>query len=583
MSLAAALLMRTTLCLSLVSALLGGAACQLDEVESVASSDQAALTAPPGTTKVVLIRERDVTWRYNDSGVAPPVSWRIEGQVGTSDGFSGPSPGPLGYGEPYLQTVVGYGPDASNRYITTYFRKQFGIDPDEIRALHLRAMYDDGFVAYIDGQEVLRVGLPTGAIAPSTRASGHEAGNAYVEFDLTGAIGVLHDDGAPHTLAIEVHQQAASSSDLVLDAELVAWVDEPPPSGGPGSEIIPGATTWRLWDQGGSPGADWNQPGHDESSWTSSRHGPFGFGEPYINTTLTAGHVTYYFRTEIDVDVASELTSMNASVMYDDGFVMYVNGHEVLRRSMPAGAVSSTTLSTGHEAGNVFETFDLTAAKQYLVEGTNVIAVEVHQVAASSSDLVFELALDTDYRRVRNVIAPGSSWRYYDGPGEAEGDCTEQADEHLWRLGDCHEGGPEYPSAPGPLGYGESYLATTIGYGPDASHKHMTAYFMGGFSLPATDDDAELTSMFVDVMYDDGFVLYLNGTEALRVGMPAGEVTPTTAALGHETGPHYERFDLTPFADLLEHGSASLAVEVHQAAPTSSDLTFDLSLTTITE
>ena len=79
--------------------------------------------------------------------------------------------------------------------------------------------------------------------------------------------------------------------------------------------------------------------------------------------------------------------------MVDDGVVVYLNGTEIGRADLPSGTISSTTLASGHEAGNQYQTFDWTSARSLLVSGSNTIAVEVHQASASSSDLVFDLAL----------------------------------------------------------------------------------------------------------------------------------------------------------------------------------------------
>jgi photosystem II stability/assembly factor-like uncharacterized protein len=80
--------------------------------------------------------------------------------------------------------------------------------------------------------------------------------------------------------------------------------------------------------------------------------------------------------------------------MYDDGFVAYLNGHEIARVAMPSGTITPTTLSSGHEAAG-YEHFDWSAAAMpWLVDGVNVLAVEVHQVATTSSDLVWDARVD---------------------------------------------------------------------------------------------------------------------------------------------------------------------------------------------
>src|SRR5678815_563427 len=138
--------------------------------------------------------------------------------------------------------------------------------------------------------------------------------------------------------------------------------------------------------------------------------------------------------------------------MWDDGAVIYLNGHEIGRASMPTGTITAATLSTGHEAGNAYVAYDWSAQKSWLVTGVNTVAVEVHQSAASSSDLVFDLSLSLSMAQPPpRQIARGSTWRYWDRGGDLG---------TLWHDGYDDSG---WSTGAGPLGYGESYLATTIG------------------------------------------------------------------------------------------------------------------------
>jgi len=74
----------------------------------------------------------------------------------------------------------------------------------------------------------------------------------------------------------------------------------------------------------------------------------------------------------------------------DDGAVIYLNGQEILRENMPEGPVSAKTLATGPQQNEDAWPFEVS---QHLQPGTNLLAVEIHQVNASSSDLRFDLEL----------------------------------------------------------------------------------------------------------------------------------------------------------------------------------------------
>ncbi len=77
-----------------------------------------------------------------------------------------------------------------------------------------------------------------------------------------------------------------------------------------------------------------------------------------------------------------------ASVNYNDGFIAYLNGTEVARRSLPA-SVTASTPATPHMHGT-FETLDLTAFKNLLAPGRNVLAIELRLASITDTDAYFD-------------------------------------------------------------------------------------------------------------------------------------------------------------------------------------------------
>ena len=135
-----------------------------------------------------------------------------------------------------------------------------------------------------------------------------------------------------------------------------------------------------------------------------------------------------------------------------------------------------------------------------------------------------------------------------------------------------------WPTGPAPLGYGDSQT-TVISYGDDSSNKHITAWFRAAFTLSAISATSATTATLL-LMRDDGAVVYLNGTEIARSSMADGVVTADTLANVTASGDSestFYQYDVDPSA--LISGENVVAVEVHQASVTSSDTSFDLSLT----
>ena len=175
------------------------------QLRSVSAGEAGTVVIPAGAT-----------WKYDDTGTDLGTAWR---EIAYEDSAWASGPAILGYGERYITTEVSYGPDPDDKHPTTYFRIAFEIaeDPIDIRYLAMRARYDDGFVAHLNGTEVTRQSMPAGEVTYTTLADSHEA-VSYELIDLSPFVGELLP-GTNH-LAIEVHQTSPSSSDLVLDLAL---------------------------------------------------------------------------------------------------------------------------------------------------------------------------------------------------------------------------------------------------------------------------------------------------------------------------------------------------------------------------
>ena len=170
-------------------------------------------------SKETLLLPRQASWRYLDTGMFPGNEWKNQAFDDSAwpEGF-----GELGYGDGNEATELDFGPDDQNKYITTYFRKSFEIgDTSGFDQVLLRLLRDDGAVVYVNGTEVLRDNLPPGEIQPGTVAItfvGDSEENTYFEYTL--GTGVFQP--GINTIAVEIHQNSPTSSDISFDLELVA-------------------------------------------------------------------------------------------------------------------------------------------------------------------------------------------------------------------------------------------------------------------------------------------------------------------------------------------------------------------------
>lgn len=169
----------------------------------------------PSTVTTTAIAEGSA-WRYNDSGSNLGTAWR---QSGYNDNSWSVGNGELGYGDGDEDTTVSFGGNASNKHVTTYFRKDFNAAVGNYTDATLRLLRDDGAVVYLNGVEVLRTNMPSGTIGYTTLASAvaDNDGKPYVEFSIDPSLLIAGNN----TLAVEIHQISRTSSDISFDAELV--------------------------------------------------------------------------------------------------------------------------------------------------------------------------------------------------------------------------------------------------------------------------------------------------------------------------------------------------------------------------
>ncbi|WP_193211334.1 lamin tail domain-containing protein [Luteolibacter marinus] len=159
------------------------------------------------------------------------------------------------------------------------------------------------------------------------------------------------------------------------------------------------AAVWKYLDDGSAQATQWRARSFDDSTWASGSS-KLGYGDAGMATTLSYGadpnqkHITTYLRHTFHVANPSNVASLSLKLLVDDGAVVYLNGEEVVRQNLPAGTIQPNTLASLGVGGTgelAFTTYNLPATG--LVAGDNVLAVEVHQATADSSDLSFDLGL----------------------------------------------------------------------------------------------------------------------------------------------------------------------------------------------
>ena len=162
--------------------------------------------------------------------------------------------------------------------------------------------------------------------------------------------------------------------------------------------LIPKGADWQYL-AGAKPAADWA----GAATVTGWKTGAAGFGyDDADDATLLAdmrGKYKYVcLRRTFTLKGDEDLSQLGLAVSYDDGFICYLNGREVVRANVESGALDTARGVSPHEADRKYRYFPLGSSKGLLRPGVNVIAIEAHNDDLGSSDLTMDpyLIFDLD-------------------------------------------------------------------------------------------------------------------------------------------------------------------------------------------
>jgi hypothetical protein len=305
------------------------------------------------------------SWRYLANNVAPAGTWNT---AGFNDSSWTNGNAELGFGDgDEVTSFTRNGP-------SYYFRHSFTLTKLPTAA-QLDTLYDDGFVAYVNGVEVRRVNVTNAAHA--SYANGNSEDTDSATFAVAPFV------VGTNVLAVVVKNSSSNNSDLSFDAELTLTM--------PDDRAIGFNTAgWKYYAAAAAPPATWYTSAFNATAWSNGT-GQLGFGEGDEATAFTKTGASYYFRRQFTL--TQPISNANLSVLFDDGFVAYVNGVEVRRRNV------SDTSHTAYGTANAENEVDATAISTTpFVVGTNVLAVQIKNGAANgsnSNDLSFDAQLET--------------------------------------------------------------------------------------------------------------------------------------------------------------------------------------------
>ena len=158
-------------------------------------------------------------------------------------------------------------------------------------------------------------------------------------------------------------------------------------------------SSWKYLEDGSNQGTSWYTSTYNDNLWLTG-NAELGYGDGNEATVVNFGpdttskYPTTYFRKTFNVSNPAGYAALRLGVVRDDGIVVYLNGTEVYRKNMPAGAIAYNTLAssaiTTVDESNWYYTL---LSPSLLNTGTNILAVEIHQHTGNSPDISFNAKL----------------------------------------------------------------------------------------------------------------------------------------------------------------------------------------------
>ena len=138
--------------------------------------------------------------------------------------------------------------------------------------------------------------------------------------------------------------------------------------------------------------SNWNTIDFDDTGWFNGPSG-IGYGDD-DDITIIDPVVSVYLRKTFQVENVEEIAYGLLHMDYDDGFIAYLNGMEVVRENMgdPGIEVSPSDFAQTNVEANIYrglkpEKFFVENIAEYLLEGQNVLSIQVHNANENLADL----------------------------------------------------------------------------------------------------------------------------------------------------------------------------------------------------
>ncbi|MBG0737867.1 PKD domain-containing protein [Paeniglutamicibacter antarcticus] len=289
------------------------------------------------------------------------------------------------------------------------------------------------------------------------------------------------------------------------------------------------------------------------------------------NTIAAEIHLNYHGTANVSFDLTATATTSGGGggpVTNKSPVAKFTSSVSGLAASVDGSASSDpdgSLASYAWDYGDQTKGTGTTAAHTYAAAGTYSVTLTVTDNQGATGVMSAPVTVAAPTGPVDVVVVPTKaawSWRFAPTAPDAAWK-NRGYDASSWNVGS------------GTLGFGAAGLGTNIDVSGPVSTRPLAAYFIGQFNVATA---SKVSKLSLKTIADDGVVVYVNGTEVIRSGMPTGPITFRTYAT---TGFRTAKAAASPVTvnvplSLLVDGVNTIAVETHLNYHATPDLSFDL-------
>lgn len=166
------------------------------------------------------------------------------------------------------------------------------------------------------------------------------------------------------------------------------------------------------------PNSLWRDSGFNTVGWETGNT-PFQYGKGSNGTVLADmqyKYATVYLRKTFEYDGIDEIENLIISIDYDDGFIIWLNGEQILAINAPANVSHDKLAPTNHDSG-IKETYLIKNGDFNLNQGTNIVAIQCFNASTYNADFYIDLKIEGEKAlpKTEKVSIDVASGFYYEG------------------------------------------------------------------------------------------------------------------------------------------------------------------------